>query len=317
METPVIYFYSAQPLTASVHVDFPAGLITEWYPQAIRTSSLQSGMTYGNGGNIEWRGVQVLPGATEEFPTAGDRSHYYAARATDSAPLRVGAEAEKVLFYRGIANFDIPIQPKFRAGGNLEVRNAGPDPVGFAILFENRGGKFGYRVIRDLRNSVTVESPNLTNAVESVHQELAGALTAAGLYPKEAAAMVETWRDSWFEEGMRIFYLVPRKTVDALLPLKIAPSPGAIERVFVGRVELLSPAMQQSLETALQEGDTMALRKFGRFLRPFSERILNAPGTVRVSLASSNFLARESLSAAQPNPAPCRVAPPVIPTEQQ
>ena len=38
--------------------------------------------------------------------------------------------------------------------------------------------------------------------------------------------MIETWRDSWFQEGMRIFYLVPRQTVDAVLPLKIAPAPG-------------------------------------------------------------------------------------------
>jgi hypothetical protein len=26
-------------------------------------------------------------------------------------------------------------------------------------------------------------------------------LTAEGLYPREAKAMVETWRDSWFEEA--------------------------------------------------------------------------------------------------------------------
>ena len=34
METPVIYFYSKEPQTVDVRVDFPQGIITEWYPQA-------------------------------------------------------------------------------------------------------------------------------------------------------------------------------------------------------------------------------------------------------------------------------------------
>src|SRR5262245_61017830 len=34
METPVIYFYSDHAQTVDVSVEFPKGLITEWYPQA-------------------------------------------------------------------------------------------------------------------------------------------------------------------------------------------------------------------------------------------------------------------------------------------
>src|SRR6185503_11102109 len=33
METPVIYFYSDKELTVDVTVDFPQGIVTEWYPQ--------------------------------------------------------------------------------------------------------------------------------------------------------------------------------------------------------------------------------------------------------------------------------------------
>jgi len=36
-------------------------------------------------------------------------------------------------------------------------------------------------------------------------------------------AMLETWRDSWFEEGMRVFYILPRATVDTLLPFRSSP----------------------------------------------------------------------------------------------
>jgi hypothetical protein len=317
METPVVYFYSAQPLTASVHVDLPSGLITEWYPQATQVSRLQPGMTYGNEGNLEWRGVQISPGATAEFPNAGDASHYYAARETDSSPLRVRDQAEKVLFYRGIANFDIAVQPRFLPDGKLEIRNASPDVVGFAILFENRGGKVGYRVIRDLRGRTLLDSPDLTADVGSIHQELTGVLIAAGLYSKEAAAMIETWRDSWFEEGMRTFYLVPRKTVDAVLPLKVTPTPTTIERVFVGRVEMFSPAMQRTIEMALEAGDTETLGKYGRFLRPFCDRILKGRSRVHISQAASDFLAGGAQPAAQRNASPCRVEPPVLPTEQR
>src|SRR6266704_3580332 len=34
METPVIYFYSGQERSVDVSVNFPQGLITEWFPQA-------------------------------------------------------------------------------------------------------------------------------------------------------------------------------------------------------------------------------------------------------------------------------------------
>ncbi len=36
METPAIYFYAKEPRTVGVSVQFPRGLITEWYPQASR-----------------------------------------------------------------------------------------------------------------------------------------------------------------------------------------------------------------------------------------------------------------------------------------
>lgn len=316
METPVLYFYSAQPTVASVHVDLPSGLITEWYPQATHVENIQPGMTYGNRGNVEWPAVQVNPGANAEYPYAGDSSHYYAARETDAAPLRVGDQPEKLLFYRGIADFNIALQPVFLSDGKLEIRNTGPDSIGFAILFESRAGKTGYRLIRDIRGKALLDPPDLTEPAGSIPQELEGALTAAGLYPKEAAAMIETWRDSWFEEGMRLFYLVPRKTVDAVLPIKIAPAPTAMERVFVGRIELFSPSVQRTIEAAVESGDTKTMARYGRFLRPFCDR-LNRRTPVKISQAASIFLARAAQTAAEPSTAPCRIETPTLPTEQR
>ena len=72
---------------------------------------------------------------------------------------------------------------------------------------------------------------------------------------------------------MRIFYLVPRQMVDRELPLNIHPAPNNIERVFVGRVELLSHYMRDRLATALTDGDTPTLDRFGRFLDPFMRQV--------------------------------------------
>src|SRR6266576_1709619 len=44
-----------------------------------------------------------------------------------------------------------------------------------------------------------------------------------GLCQDEAHAMVEAWRDSWFEEGSRLLHIVPAAFVDGVLPLSINP----------------------------------------------------------------------------------------------
>jgi hypothetical protein len=284
METPVLYFYAPRLTTLSVNVGFPSGMITEWYPQGQVTAS-------GNAmGAIKWESVQVRPGDHPELPVESAPSHYYAARETDSAAIRIGKQDEKLIFYRGMGNVSVPLQSKMAAEGKLEVRNAGADPIPLAILFENRGGKLGYRLIRDLKGSLTLEIPELTAEIGQLRQEIEESLVAGGLYPKEAHAMVETWRDSWFEEGTRVFYIVPRKAVDSLLPLTITPAPKEVARVFVGRVEVLSPWMQKNIETALETGDIPALRKYGRFLDTFIRQIAQTKGRPVQSPLSAAFL---------------------------
>jgi len=46
--------------------------------------------------------------------------------------------------------------------------------------------------------------------------------------------MVETWRDSWFEEGSRLIYILPSPAVDAILPLQIEPAPEQTAQVPIG-----------------------------------------------------------------------------------
>jgi len=259
METPVLYFYTPRAAKLSVGVDFPHGALTEWYPPAEQS----------NPRRLDWKSVEVLPGDSGEFPGAQGPSHYFAARATDAAPVRIYGKPEKFLFYRGIGDFEPPLAPRFAADGKVELGTALP-----AILFENRGGFMGFRVVDGAR----VAPPELTGSVDGVGAALVTLLTDAGLYEKEARAMVATWRDSWFEEGMRLLYIVPRDTVDSLLPLHIDPQPQAIERVFVGRMELISPAIRETIGTALTNRDEATLRRYGRFLNAFASEIADSRG---------------------------------------
>jgi hypothetical protein len=110
--------------------------------------------------------------------------------------------------------------------------------------------------------------------MDSLKQAVVDMLIAQGLYQDEAQAMFETWRDSWFEEGSRLLYIVPRQFVDSVLPLSISPAPAQTVRVFVGRLELITPATQRAVEQALATHDRATLAKYNRFLVPIIERII-------------------------------------------
>ena len=276
METPVLYFYAPRVTTVDVGVRFPQGLITEWFPRATVTPATvpTHGLgTRGFAGTARWKAVTVTPGAAEAFPTERPGSHYYAARLTDAAPLRVGAQQEKFLFYRGVGRFDLPLTATV-AEGQVRVRASAPEGrLGTVILFENRGGKLGHEV-RVASGSETVFSrPTLTGDLELVTSGLEKILVAEGLYVKEARAMIETWRDSWFEEGTRLFYIVPSQTIAAVLPLDITPRPMQLVRVFVGRLELMTPTTLDEIRQAVESNDTPALLKHGRFLSPAIDRL--------------------------------------------
>jgi hypothetical protein len=93
--------------------------------------------------------------------------------------------------------------------------------------------------------------------------------------------MVETWRDSWFEEGVRVFYVVPPKSVDEILPLTVSPAPTRVERVFVGRMDVVTPFIQQAVTAAIALDDRPTLERYGRFLGSITDRIMaRNPGAI-------------------------------------
>jgi hypothetical protein len=230
-------------------------------------------------GAIAWSDIKIQPGSTANFPVESGPSRYYAARGTDAAPITVGDQQEKFLFYRGVGRFQVPLWARVLDDGKVTVENRGAEPVSAVFLFENRGGHLGFRNAGALKPGalhvppMTLDKPSLDGSFSQLRFDLENALIAQGLYLREAQAMVETWRDSWFEEGSRLIYIVPSHAIDAILPLQVQPAASQTARVFVGRIELVTPETKRSVEEALSKGDWPAVDRYARFLEPILARI--------------------------------------------
>jgi len=273
METPVLYFYAAQDVTVSVDVGFKQGVITEWYPHAdVRATGPGTGAPWD--GTIRWPRVTVSPSSPATFPSEPVASHYYQARNTDAVPVLSGRERERFLFYRGVGQFAPPLSATVVGGGRIVAWTSPGAPIADLILFENRGGAISYSVQHASSGRLTLDGAAVDDESTPPTRELVAMLIANGLYRKEAEAMVATWTDSWFEEGTRLFYIVPRPAVDAILPLAIAPAPAEIALVFVGRVELVTPWMLNGVRRALVTNNPATLARYGRFLAPIGERAI-------------------------------------------
>jgi hypothetical protein len=277
METPVLYFYSPEETTLAVNVRFRQGAITEWFPKAVVTpTTLDYRHDLGaNDGTAAWTRVRVLPRATQEYPQEDPPSHYYAARHTDAAPVQVGQQKEKFLFYRGVAAFAPPLTASIHQDGRVTATSIWDAPLGSLVLFENHGGAIRFEALSGAgpRASLNLASSRQTSLPE-LKAQLEQMLMDEGLYPKEARAMLATWDDSWFEEGARLLYIVPRAFVDHVLPLDINPRPQEVTRVFVGRLELLTRATLDQARQAIIANDPAVFTKYGRFFDPILSRLI-------------------------------------------
>jgi hypothetical protein len=292
METPVLYFYTNHKTTLSVHVSFAQGLITEWYPHAnsVEPAGLQTQArlaAYYNDWNrrqkqpdssISWDSVTLESGTSATLLREDSTNHYYAARQTSSTPLRIktqtGDQTEKFLFYRGVASFSVPMSVKLTHSEKIVAQNLTTQEIPAMLLFERRGDMIGFRIADASGAQPTLDPPELNANMGSLRQAVEDMLIAQGLYQDEAQAMFETWRDSWFEEGSRLLYIVPRQFVDSVLPLSINPAPAQTVRVFVGRLELVTPATQRAVEQAFATHDHATLSRYNRFLIPILESMI-------------------------------------------
>lgn len=309
METPVIYFYSPVESSVDVRVDFPHGLITEWYPRASTVGPyMTETAAEGQPGRsfLEWSGVRILaPGTTEgsgvQLAREGDGSHYYAARETAANLVWMGGgkpdaepEYERLLFYRGAGNFQAPLDARVSADERqLALFASDPEPLHALFVLEIKGAEARYQRAKALTPSKSLSFDMSTGVYEPLSraqarlmEEVAAALVGQGLFEQEGRAMVNTWKDQWFsEQGTRVLYLLPREWTDRTLPLTLNPAPSKLIRVMVGRSEVITPGSQRELRqdiVSFASGDQdralagVQRLGLGRFLEPAVTMALGA-----------------------------------------
>jgi hypothetical protein len=276
LETPVIYFHppGGKEMTLDVEVRFPAGWLTQFFPDAQVTADnhdkdgFQFGpLTYKSSGTLSWKDLRV--GGTAEGPRT-DVPAWLAPRRVDAASVTTPkGETERYLFYRGVGRIDAPLSIARTAdGASLQVRGR----LGNAIQ-TTPGMKIGPLWLVDARADGTsafreIESIDLTQGPEKVlattpasfseseysreslpriRQRLHEALVRDGLFADEADGLLNTWEASYFRRpGLRMFFMVPKAWTDAHLPLRVSAA-ATIERAMVGRIELVTPRHRELL----------------------------------------------------------------------
>ncbi len=344
METPVTYFYSDRVRTVDVSVDFPEGLLTEFYPPVREVlPAIDELNIFGAGeligkSSLNWGSVDIIPVSqlvpntsdTKQhkslsssiihslIPHAANEQHYASARETDSAIVHVrNAEDtksyfEKFLFYRGVGKFQLPISTQF-VDGQAIVRNEGNLPITSCIFIDIDGDQIQAAKLDRVDTGQSLPFAGLKSITQ---QQLAAmvqqSLVNEGLYEKEAVLMVETWKQSWFtENGTRVLYMLPGPTTDELLPLHVTPSPQAMLRVLVGRMEVMSPESEQAMMAAVSQSSASrlahmveqretkkmtpypipeAISKFGRMAEPALVRVMKLTSDTKVRYEAETLL---------------------------
>jgi hypothetical protein len=141
-------------------------------------------------------------------------------------------------------------------------------------------------------SEATMAPSSLDGSLDSLVTTLEQLLVSEGLFSDEAHAMLETWKSSWFDDGSRVLYLVPRRFVDSVLPLVISPAPAQLVRVFVGRLELVTPATEEAVEAAFASHDAATLSRYGRFLEPILTTMYKSASDAETRARLQSYLAR-------------------------
>jgi hypothetical protein len=290
LETPVIYFYGAAKKDLHVRVDFPTGVISQWFPRSTSFGPALDTVKVPKSGFMEWRFDLAPTVLSTEFPIVAPENIWAPSRKVASVPVAVGAEREQFIFYRGVGAFEMPLSMTVDASDRITITNRSTDvsPAVFLLRVHPGGGAIvelgslpGSGVMSGIPSPVAGKEHDLDVYVTDAQNKIAAALVQTGLYPDEARAMVDTWSKSYFKnEGLRILYVVPRAWTDKLLPLTMEPAPTALVRTLVGRVELLAPSEEKALlakvtdATARSLAASTVVTEMGRLAEPKLRRTL-------------------------------------------
>ncbi len=287
METPVLYFYGKPHPKVRVQVDFPQGIVSEWYPKVSKLLPSRNNLSAIEKGTAIWDiSLSKTPGTYLDVP---EDSIWRPSRQVDALTVTSDQEQEPLIFYRGLGSFTLPVKVTTDAQGALHIKNEGDLTLPHVFIFKNVAGKQKLYDLgalepgKERQHGETAARPSpkespKTFRVERAKAMLASALQDSGLLPKEATAMVNTWERSYFQTpGIRVLYVLPRAWTDKLLPLTITPKPDQIERVLLGRIEALQPrdeaALLASLQSHYKAKERPNFPALGPFLMPRMRRI--------------------------------------------
>jgi hypothetical protein len=287
-----------------VRVDFPRGILSEWFPDASAFGpavSLQppAVMPPPASGFMEWQ-VDLVPGMTAaDFPATPPDNIWVPSRRVASVPVRDTAtgEKEQFIFYRGLGAFELPLSVEVGAGDAISVHNRSSQasPAVFLLRVHEAGGAIV--PLGSLAGGSMVRVPlpqggkehDLDVYVDTARARIAEQLVASGLYADEAQAMVDTWSKSYFQSfGVRLLYIVPREWTDSLLPLAVEPTPAELVRTLVGRVEVLTPSEEATLVARVTDAASRGLpavdvaTQLGRLAEPKLRRAMTLTTDVSV-----------------------------------
>ena len=248
------------------------------------------------GGSLDWGTLSVLARDSDVSAKLTDapleKSGWSYARDVDANPVQVAnGETERFLFYRGLGDFELPVKVQSGAAGHVALTNGYGQPTGrvFVLNVGEKSAAFNEHVAGIAPGATLNDvAPSLDGApsLDDYEGELSGAVTqaldATGLYHDEATAMVNTWKRQWFRTpGMRVLYLIPQTWTDASIPLSVTPTPEAMVRVMLIRVEIITPEQESADVAALKVFDTDAalaeahFDQLGRFAEPRVRRALS------------------------------------------
>jgi hypothetical protein len=318
-ETPVIYFYTDQAQRVNVEVGFPKGIWTQWYPQAsrIQPSLASTAAPELRDGKIAWD-VDLLPAgdapAAGRLPRTATDALWDFARDVDAAYVRARPrqgpeEYERFIFYRGLGEAPLPLTMTPDQGGTLKVADSLGDDVRDVFILRVENGKGAYRYVPRVRAGEQLErlipAPGALRPMKEftprIADDLAARLTEAGLYPKEARAMVNTWSTSYFRnDGVRALFVMPQSWTDRFIPMRVEPQPKSIVRVMVGRLELLTGERERLAEAAVRDlaaTDSASrdrafefLREQGRYVEPIVRRVQRTTRDPQVRVLCNRLL---------------------------
>lgn len=285
METPVLYFHSDVPRNVSVEVGFPGGIISQTYPAPVISFPAPiEGVKLKNGFNRF--NVDVLTDSVATPVAVAPGNIYSYARQVKANTIKSGNEVEKFIFYRGLGKFDTQLLLTSK-NGNITAENKSPKRIPAVFLVDNTDDGGAIASLGELNgNEQKFISEKSILALKSHHQNfslfarnakalLLKSLVANGLNKDEAQAMVNTWEHGYFKtKGLRILYVLNREEVESILPMKITPKPSKLNRVFVGRIEvLLDTEENEILAQIIKERESFDVLSLGRFAPSIIARI--------------------------------------------